>query len=240
MSELARTLDCACVIHGNTYDWMYVDRLYNMLTRHLTAQIRLHVYTEADRAVPEHMIKHSLDDWGIGGPRASWWYKIQMFDATRHAGPLLYFDLDTVIVDNIDWITTLPGKFFWTLQDFKYLWRQNFQGINSSIMWWDTQSFDHVYRNFKSKNIQYIMKHYQGDQDYLTREIDNKLVRFLNPDRIKSWRWQCLNGGYDFKRRIYLAPDTGTQVPTQTSVLIFHGKPKPSDIQDPVILQHWK
>jgi hypothetical protein len=29
-------VDCACVIHGAGYDFTYVDRLYNMLARHLT------------------------------------------------------------------------------------------------------------------------------------------------------------------------------------------------------------
>jgi hypothetical protein len=50
--------DCACVIHGTGYDWQYVDKLYNMLTRHLPQGIRFHVYTEEHRSVPSHMIKH--------------------------------------------------------------------------------------------------------------------------------------------------------------------------------------
>ena len=107
-------IDCACVIHGDAYSWTYVERLYNMLSRHVTPGIRLHVYTEADRSVPAPMIKHALTDWSISGPRRAWWYKMQLFNTQHHAGPLLYFDLDTVIVRNIDSVSythlTLPTK----------------------------------------------------------------------------------------------------------------------------------
>lgn len=232
-------IHCACVIHGTAYDWIYVDRLYNMLDRHISVGIKLHVYTEKERFVPDHMIKHELIDWGIDGPRQSWWYKLQLFNSVHHAGPMLYFDLDTVIVDNIDWLWNLSLQYFWALRDFKYLWRPSFQGLNSSVMWWDTRRFHHIWENFQHKNLPFIIKQFSGDQDYLNREIDSKLLKFLNTERVKSWRWQCLDGGFNFKQRIYMLPNTGTHIPSQTSVLVFHGKPKPDQITDPIIQQHW-
>ena len=79
--------DCACVIHGTGYEWVYVEKLYNMLSRNLQHGIRFHVYTEASRPVPLHMIKHELTEWpGISGPRRSWWYKMQLFNTAHHAG----------------------------------------------------------------------------------------------------------------------------------------------------------
>ena len=87
-------INCACLIHGTGYDWTYVDRLYNMLSRHLTRQVILHVYTEEERTIPAPYIKHGLVDWGIGGPKKSWWYKLQLFNSEHYSGPLLYFDLE--------------------------------------------------------------------------------------------------------------------------------------------------
>jgi hypothetical protein len=233
-------VDCACVIHGNLYDWIYVERLYNMLTRNITGPIRFHVYTEEHRAVPSHMIKHVLQDMGIAGPKLGWWYKMQLFNTQHHQGPLLYFDLDTVIVKNIDWIRHLAPGFFWTVKDFKYLWRPTFQGINSSVMWWDTRDYSQLWQDFSSKRIKEITRQFHGDQDYLTQCIDNKKIRFLPQERVQSWRWECLNGGFNFKNRIYQNPDSGTIAHTDASVLVFHGKPKPHQCTDPYILTHWK
>lgn len=233
------TVDCACVIHGDVYSWTYVDRLYHMLSRHISSPIRFHVYTEQERSVPAHMIKHALPNWGISGAKSSWWYKIQLFDPAAHAGPLLYFDLDTVIVNNIDWICRLPSKWFWTVRDFKYLWRSTHHSINSSIMWWDTRQFAMVWQDFQQHDLQKIVKQYRGDQDYLSHILPTAQVRFLDQERIKSWRWQCLDGGAHLNRRVR-ASDATTVLTANTDVLVFHGHPKPHEIQDPIVLQHWK
>jgi hypothetical protein len=233
-------IDCACVIHGDAYTWNYVDRLYNMLSRNITPGIRLHVYTEADRPVPEPYIKHTLADWGISGPKKSWWYKMQLFNPKQHQGPLLYFDLDTVIVSNIDWIWQLPLTHFWTVKDFKYLWKPWHSAINSSVMWWDTQKYAHVWKDFSRQDIQTMTKKYHGDQDYLTVTIPQPDCKFFDERRVKSWRWQSLDGGYDFRIKAYKHPSNGTTLTGSDSILVFHGKPKPNEISDPVVLKHWQ
>jgi hypothetical protein len=233
-------IDCACVIHGNAYSWQYVDCLYAMLRRNLTTEFNLHVYTEADRSVPEHMIKHELTEWPEIRSGRAWWYKMQLFNPAHHAGPLLYFDLDTVIVNNIDWAAISNANYFWSIRDYKYLWRSSSNGINSSVMYWDTRKYDYVWDKFCSEDIQEIQLKYRGDQDFLSEAIEVKHRRFFNLESVQSWRWQCLDGGYDFERRRHRVPGTGTSLGPQTSILVFHGRPKPSDVTDPVILQHWK
>lgn len=233
-------IDCACVIHGDGYNWQYVERLYNMLNRYITPGIRLHVYTEADRIVPSPMIKHELKDWGISGPKQSWWYKMQLFNTEHHAGPLLYFDLDVVIIKNIDWIWKLSSEQLWGVRDFKYLWRPTNYGLNSSIMWWDTRKFNYVWEEFSKNNITQSIVGYHGDQDYITQAIQPVDRRFFDINRIKSWRWECLDGGYNFQKKRYNSPGTGTTVSDLTNVLVFHGNPKPSDVQDSMIIQYWQ
>jgi hypothetical protein len=240
VQPLEGPIDCACVIHGDGYSWNYVEKLYSMLNRHISVGVRFHVYTEHHRPVPEPWIKHPLIDWGISGPKKSWWYKMQLFNPEFHRGPLLYFDLDTVITKNIDWIWQLPLKYFWTVRDFKHLWRPMYQSINSSIMWWDTTQFDWVWRNFQDLDIAQTIKRFHGDQDYLNSVITEQQRRYFNTDWVKSWRWQCLDGGYDFKRRVWKSPGSGTNIKDNTTILVFHGNPKPDQITDPVIVQHWR
>ena len=69
-------VNCACVIHGSVYDWMYVEKLYNMVQRNINVAVQFHVYTQHDRKVPDHMITHQLFVWQISGPKKSWWYKM--------------------------------------------------------------------------------------------------------------------------------------------------------------------
>jgi hypothetical protein len=236
-------IDCACVIHGNGYDFTYVDRLYSMLNRHLTRGARLHVYTEPHRSVPAHMVRHDLQEWaGISGRRQSWWYKMQMFNPQHHRGQLLYFDLDTVIVDNIDWIIDLSPVFFWTLQDFRSIWRPDVQKINSSVMYWNTVHWEKIWQEFSKKGIEQIYHRYRhgGDQEYLNKEIPIEKRMYFDPARIVSWRWTALDGGMNPDNRTYRVPGRGTILDKNNSILIFHGDPKPHEVTDVVIKQHWR
>jgi hypothetical protein len=100
--------------------------------------------------------------------------------------------------------------------------------------------FDYVWRNIKIQEITRIISKYRGDQDYINDVISQNERRLFDPERVKSWRWECLDGGYNFTQRRYLAPHTGTIIPEKTSVLVFHGKPKPGEVTDSLIVQHWQ
>jgi lipopolysaccharide biosynthesis glycosyltransferase len=165
---------------------------------------------------------------------------MQLFNAEYHHGPLLYFDLDTVIVDNLDWLWNLPLQYFWAVRDFKHLWKPTNYGVNSSVMWWNTDSYNYIWQNFKVQELSRILSKYHGDQDYISEAIPVAERRFLDVDRVKSWRWQCLDGGYNFAQKRHLLPNTGTTLLPSTSVLVFHGRPKPDKIADSVIIQHWQ
>ena len=234
--------DCACVIHGQTYDWIYVERLYNMLRRGLRDRFRLHVYTEADRPVPPNMIKHELEEWaGIAGPKKSWWYKMQLFNPKHHTGDMLYFDLDTIIVRDIAWILKLPTNKLWAVRDFRYLQNPQSMNVNSSVMWYNVERMAWLWQRFTAGDPQELIRHYpDGDQQYIGRQLGFDGVRFFDTDRIQSWRWQALDGGYNFAKRRHYEPGAGTRLDNQVAVLVFHGQPKPHQIQDDVVItQHW-
>lgn len=238
---MKKILDCACVIHGDAYDWIYVERLYNMLQANLSSEIRMHVFTEAKRSVPAPYIKHELHEWpGVAGPKKAWWYKMQMFNPVHNLGRVLYFDLDVVITDNIDWIWDLDDRYFWAIKDFKYLWKPTWNGINSSAMIWDNKKLNWIWDNFSNQNINATIRLFHGDQDYLNSVLDDNTRRFFNVNFVKSWRWQCLDGGFDMQSRSYRNPGTGTTILPGTKIIVFHGNPKPHATQDPIIDKYWK
>jgi len=233
-------IDCACVIHGNGYDWQYVERLYNMLCRVFPAGIRMHVYTEHDRSVPPHMIKHILSDLGVSGPKRSWWYKIQLFNPEHFAGNMLYLDLDVVIARELDFVRSLPTDYFWAIRDFKYLQKGNPNTINSSMMWFNVERFGWVWKQFNAVDFKTTIKSYPGDQDYISAVIDINQRRFFDTKFFESYRWQCLDGGFDFFKRKHLRSGSGVKIAADTALVVFHGKPKPHEVQDPAITQLWK
>jgi hypothetical protein len=235
-------VDCACVIHGDYYDWLYVERLYNMLQVNSSRHINLHVYTEEHRDVPSYMIKHTLTEWpNIAGPTRSWWYKMQMFNSEHFSGQLFYLDLDTVIVGNIDWIWDLDATQFHAIHDFRRLWKPSWTGINSSLMLWDTEKYHWIWETFCNKDINALIKSFHGDQDFLSKlVVGTPDFSYLDNDLIKSWRWQANNGGLNMKTRQYHKPGTGTVIEPGTSFLVFHGRPKPHDIAEPIIQQCWQ
>jgi hypothetical protein len=234
-------IDCACVIHGTGYDWIYVERLRNMLARNLSREVRMHVYTEAHREVPPHMVKHVLDEWpGIDGPRKSWWYKMQLFNPAHHQGDMLYFDLDVAIVDNIDWMVTQTTEYFWTIRDFRYLQKEKHNAMNSSAMWFNVSRFGWIWDEFCKSDIAATTRRYQGDQDYLQVMLTHEHKRYYDRNRFQSWRWQCVDGGYNFASRKFNKPGAGATLAPETAVIVFHGQPKPHQIQDPVVVNFWQ
>jgi hypothetical protein len=236
----AAAVDCACVIHSDGYSWDYVDRLYSMVSRNLSQPVRFHVYTEADRAVPDHMIKHELVEWpGIAGPRQSWWYKMQLFDSNQFAGQLLYFDLDVVITGSLDWILDLPRRSFWAIHDFRRLWKPTSRTINSSVMYFNTVEYRYVWDKFQQDSLQSVTNRYKGDQDFITAAIDPSHLRYFDLNRILSWRWQIVNDGFRRHRGSNIVDIRELVIPNSASVLIFHGNPKPHEIDNKLIDKYW-
>ena len=241
---VGEVIDCACLIHDTLYDWSYVDKLYRSLCRNLTPTVRMHVYTESTRFVPNNYIRHNIEEWdGVRGPKRSWWYKIQLFNTAhweRSNTKMLYFDLDTVIVGNIDWLWQGDSNKFWAPRDFKYLMRSSRWAINSSVMWFDPSKYQYVYKQFDLKQIVNNPRcPWHGDQDYIYEKVKDD-VAFYDTNRIVSYRWQVQEGGYDFRYRKPIDPGSPSAVGGEVSVLVFHGKPNPHEVQDSLIAQHWR
>jgi hypothetical protein len=233
-------LDCACVIHGDRYPWLYVERLHSMLERNLSTPMRLHVFTEPHRPMPNHMIRHDLVEWPeVSQTRRAWWYKMQMFDPRHELGRVLYFDLDVVISASLDWILDLDPVKFWAIQDWRRIWRPKWDGINSSMMYWDHAQHHNIWTKFCDQEFSVMIRQYHGDQDLLSEVIPRDCRAYFDHDLVRSWRWEIKDGGIDTRTRRYLRPGTGSTVPPGTAVMVFHGNPKPHDTHDPVIHQLW-
>jgi hypothetical protein len=97
-------LTVACVYRsgGKYYSTRYVERLRAMVERNLSLPHRFVCLTN-ETDVPCRRIP-LVTDW------PSYWSKIELFRPRLFKGPVLYFDLDTVIHGNIDDLARLASE----------------------------------------------------------------------------------------------------------------------------------
>jgi hypothetical protein len=107
-------------------------------------------------------------------------------------------------------------------------------------MWWDTAQYQHVWKTVVDQDIDFFVHKYRGDQDFVSDVIPITHRRFFHSEWVKSWKWECVDGGFDFARKKYQSPGAGTDIDNDTSILVFHGHPKPHEISDVTVIKHWQ
>ena len=147
-----------------------------------------------------------------------WWSKIEIF---KIVGPAIYFDLDTIIIDDISvFVETVLNdeiKSLYMLKAFR-----SGEAWASGIMAW-TGDWSWLYREFCFNRD---MPAYQWDQRYINfklkqRQIIPKTIQNYMP-HIYSYKHHCKNG-----------------LPEDAQIICFHGHPRPHEIKDDWIKEHW-
>jgi hypothetical protein len=122
----------------------------------------------------------------------------------RLRGPVLYLDLDTVIVRDISPVIELAGDDeFVILRDF-YRGRMNKAAMQSSMMLWQGD-MSRLYRAFREDPRFYL----GGDQEWLEQHLD------IAP---AYWQDICPRSISSFKA----SPRSASE-----RIIIFHGHPRP-------------
>ena len=103
-------LTVACLKQGTLYSAAYVNILAAMVARNLTLRYRFVCFTEDMRGI--NCREHHIECWPIRDRLEGWWGKLALFAPGTFDGRVLFLDLDTVILGNIDAIDddrTLTG-----------------------------------------------------------------------------------------------------------------------------------
>jgi hypothetical protein len=225
-----------CVRFGNKYGRDYVERLRNMVAKHIT--------------VPYEFVCLTDDKHPISGVRSIvqpsagyaklWWHKVHMFDPSLPIkGRILYLDLDLVIHRNINKLVEVKSKELLGIRDFNRKFYPKWQQLNSSALCWWHGDHSYIYENFKKDPKAAMRLH--GDQDWIWREGKGR-IRFWPDSWIQSYKWEIRDreqlvsrtGVNGFKTVSNLAP------PADCCIAVFHGEPKPQDVQDPFVVDNWR
>lgn len=220
-------LNIVCLKWGTKYPAEYVNRLYRMVCRHMRRPFRFHCLTEDSAHLEPGIIPLPLDTTqGLSG----WWYKLSLFRPGCYglSGDILYFDLDLVIVDNIDFLHDQPGDFL-ILRN----WSRN-KMWNSSVMRFKASAHTNIWERFVA-DADKVMARCNGDQEWIYECVPDaglwpaeKIVSYKKSLDSKAFRWLEKLGAAQLGLRAPAWLDT--PLPPQAAIVVFHGKPDPADV----------
>jgi hypothetical protein len=195
----------ACVNWGDKFSDAYIQNLKSMVERHTT--IEHEFVCLSDRDIPGVKTKKLMKGY------EGWWNKLQLF----HAGNgfekrVVYLDLDTLVVGNIDWLLEYRGVFM-GIEDVGCVNanQPHLKGVmQSGVMAWDYNVNHKVWDGF-IQNPDAVRK-FRGDGEFLQfliPEYARDLLQRVYPNRLKSYKYQVYKEG----------------ITNDLSLICFHGRP---------------
>lgn len=208
-------LNVCCLKVGTKYNAEYVNILFDMVRRNLPAGFpgRFVCFTDDATGIdPAIQIKEVPSD--LHG----WWAKLFLFSegAFPKGERVLYFDLDTAITGPLDAIAKYDGAF----AILKDAYRPN--GLQSSVMAWEAARCKNIWNEWLRENKP---EPKGGDQEWIERyqSFMWDLWQDLYPNAFKSYKVECRN-----------------HIPKGTSVVFFHGNPRPHEVKHGWVPEVWK
>lgn len=194
-----------CVLKsGGDYDVEYVFALRRALRKHIPDWKDTRLICLTDLQIPTTLSSLPLRD-GLPG----WWSKIEAF---RIIGPVIYIDLDTIILGSLDPLIvatkSLMGDFI-MLKSFNV--REKWA---SGIMAWKG-NWSWLYTQFDPRQMAGL----KWDQRYIKGALLRKDVSIR---AVQDYQ----HGVYSYKHHCR------EELPKDASIVCFHGKPRPIDVED--------
>lgn len=230
-------ISVVCVRFGDLYGREYVEKLRNMIARNLTVPYEFVCITDDPNLMPG--VKSIVQP--NGNYAKGWWHKVHMFDPTLPLNQtILYFDLDVVIHNNINHLLDVDMCFLTGIRDFNRKFNTNWNQLNSSVMCWTHQQFGELWTDFLKNPA--LAQRFPGDQDWLWHKIRTK-IKFWPDDFLQSYKWEIRSRkeltGKSVDRR-FKTVDHHVELDPTCCVTVFHGYPKPSDVQDRFVVNNWR
>lgn len=224
-------------VTGGCYDAAYVKRLAAAVQRNLTVSYRFVCLTNAPTQSLQSPAVHWIRQLRAGWP--GWWAKMEIF---KLPGPVLYFDLDTIITRSIDilanWIMQADDNTLLMLRDF---YRRN---EASGILGWRSdmslilEDFRDNYAanaTWQKSNRAVTMRAketiFRGDQEWL------RIFLKSHPQVSVRFAQDVQPGLCSYKVDVQKAGGLSDDA----SIVCFHGQPRPHEVKScpEWMLRHW-
>ena len=209
----------ACVFWGDKFSDDYVYNLKSMVERNTTVPHQFVCFSDREL----EGIKTVKLIPGYEG----WWNKMQMFNTDFKLGNrVVYLDLDTLIVDNIDWLLEYDGMFM-GIEDLGAVNKHQpeLKGrLQSGVMSWDYRLNSHLWNRFTSSGES---QRYRGDGEYLNHIVPKYQRDFIQKrykGKLKSYKYQVYSEG----------------ITDDLSIICFHGRPSIPQAMTETVTTGWK
>jgi len=232
-----------CLKYGSMYNVDYVNILYAMCKRNLTAPFRFFCITDNTTGLHKRIETITLERRLPG-----WWGKVQFFKPHPEiSGTVLAIDLDMVVVDNIDcFFSYKPGSFCMK-------WDYAGHGHSSCVMRFEAGTVNHIYQNCDLTKMDYAQHNsqprfkrhkYWGDQIWITEQMVNKHVELWPKEWIPKFAIDC---HFDVRYNKPFASIPRPQrkypgqfkVPQDAKIIAFAGMHQRNERELPKIGQYW-
>jgi|APSaa5957512535_1039671.scaffolds.fasta_scaffold02579_17 hypothetical protein len=207
-------LTIACVLKsGGDYDWEYVNRLKKNIDENITHEYKFVIFTdmwESKQCPPEGVEIRYLES-----EFKTYWSKLELF---RLTGEVLYFDLDTIILNGLDFliegIRTMVS--FHPEKDHFFMMKafNRHRRYASGILAWNGD-FEWLYSSTKPEMIE---RYGKWEQDYIVDRLCSvkQKINFID---------DCMGGGIISYKHHCIAG-----IPKSANIICFHGKPRPREV----------
>lgn len=185
----------------------YVNKLYQMVELNTTVPHEFVCVTDDPTGLDEG-IKHIH----ISPELKGWWGKLYLFKKGLfpEGERMVFFDLDTLILKNIDELLEYQGEMA-GLRDFYVSTRWA-----TGVVLWESGKYSHIWDEWNAERKTDLEL---GDMEFINNLDQGRFVKHLP-------RLQDL---FHYKFHSYKA-DCHPLPPMMTSVLCFHGKPRPHEV----------
>jgi len=233
-----------CVKSGTKYPADYANRLRRMVARNLTLPHGFHCLTDDPAGLDPEIHAHPL----TGPDPGTCWNKLRIFD--RESAPagtvILYLDLDVVVTGRLDELVSWrEGEDFIGQPDWN---RPVFPQFNSSVMRLMAGAHTEVAESFRESVDAGRLR--RGDEWDATTKGRDKVVYWRGWRRFggdQEWITAALRPKRSVCSRAFPSgwivsyKKHGRRgLPPAAKIVVFHGSPKPHEVTDDYVLEHWR
>ena len=215
-----------CMKWGDKYGPEYVNRLCNMVSRHLTLAFQMICLTDDSTGIDPAVICHPIPEMDLPAGPERGWKKLTTFSSELYGlkGMALFLDIDIVIVDNIDAFFTYRAEHddsVVIIRDWKKPWRMigNSSDYRFKI---GMNTYPDLLTNFE-RNFDTIRQEVRHEQAYLSNYLrKHHHLEYWDKTWCVSFKYQCIA---PIPFNMILAP----KLPSGAKIVIFHGEINPPD-----------